>query len=218
MSYRYRVPMRVIRVLGSIVAAYVALCLAALGLDFVKSMSEDSVCTVGTVTAAEYTELLNRAKKQNWTVWPSLSNGLFWPTDKVISPPGPGYEDAAENIFNGRIAVLSPEGSSFDQKLAASHALMRSMNLSLVRTHRVKGLTSAEGTTSEHLYYMYHIAQRRFAPLCIYCFFWPTSDINLHFEQINGAEPILRNVFIRHSSFLYSSPADQFSPEGCPTI
>src|SRR5437899_3057746 len=54
-------------------------------LTFVDPAPAQDDCAFGSVSKAEYLQLLRRAKAQDWTVWPGLSNGLFSASERVPS-------------------------------------------------------------------------------------------------------------------------------------
>src|ERR1051325_10639139 len=51
-------------------------------------------CAIGSVTADQYRQLYDQAKAQRWSIWPGLSNGIFWPSDRVLMEPSPSFQRA----------------------------------------------------------------------------------------------------------------------------
>ena len=55
--------------------------------SYIKWPSEQDRCAFGSVQNAEYRRLLASAKAQQWSVWPGLSNGIFWRSDRYLRLP-----------------------------------------------------------------------------------------------------------------------------------
>jgi hypothetical protein len=82
-------------------------------------------CAFGSIAVGRYRTLFDQAWKQPWSVWPTLSNGLFWPSDRGPLPPTAAVSARAENRLIGYIRDLAPAKASANEQLAAAHAVMR---------------------------------------------------------------------------------------------
>lgn len=209
---------RVARSFGLLVVLYGVISIASFAVAFVPTSPNQDTCEFGTVSNPGYQALLKQAKAQQWTVWPDLSNGLFWPTDRGIYPQSRNYDQSVDAFLQSKISALSPAQDPFDRRLAASHALMRAMNLTFVKSQQVAGVRTSDGTIPQHLIYMYRLPQRRFAPLCAHCFYYTASIMKVSFEKKDGEEPRLRRVFVHHTEPKYDSRVAELDPQDCPSI
>ena len=111
--------------------------------------SESDDCMFNTVSNTQYRNLFDQAKQQSWTVWPGLSDGVFWPSDRGWrSLPSPQFEKALGNRFHGAIDELIHDRRSADMELAAAHAVMRSIGADLVSAFEILGFPERDRQSS----------------------------------------------------------------------
>lgn len=128
-------------------------------------------CYFGSINDVEYENISSRANAQPWTVWPGLSNGVF-------------FASRGDNI--GRQLILhigelaGPDPSS-NRQLASAHAVMRSIGAEYVQTQELPdtGRTNA----SSRVYFTYYLPQVRFAPACFFCLVWWYTTIQIIFSH-----------------------------------
>lgn len=160
----------------------IALLLMLWAISFIDLGGGPEKCAFNSVTEDEYRQLLVQAKAQRWTVWPDLSNGIFFPSiqsPKGYSVPGATYGPATDDKLLGFIRQLVPADSrSADRELAAAHALMRSIGAELVD---ISNIAPYNGRAS--ISFTYFLPQRRFAPLCLLCFIFPDTTILVNFDR-----------------------------------
>jgi hypothetical protein len=179
----------VMRTLALLAVLYGVISISSFALAFAPTSLKHDLCEFGDISNDAYQALLKQAKAQQWMIWPDLSNGLFWPTDRWLYPQSRNYAQSVDEFLQSQIAALSPVQEPFDRRLAAAHALMRAMNLTFVKSQQVAGVQTSDGTIPRHLIYMYRLPQRRFAPLCAHCFYYTTSVMNLSFEKKTAKSP-----------------------------
>ena len=94
-------------------------------------------CSVGSISVAEYERILSRAGAQRWTVWPGLSNGVFWPSDNGFRGPTASFNSNLNDQLLSHIRELAGSDPSINRQLASAHAVMRSMGAEYVQTQEV---------------------------------------------------------------------------------
>jgi hypothetical protein len=142
--------------------------------------SEPDDCVFNTVSNTQYRNMLDQARRQPWTVWPGLSDGIFWPSDRGRRLPSPQFEQALAERLRKAVDELAGDHPSADAELAAAHALMRSIGASLVSSLEVR---PSPGQPHPFVYFRYFLPQRRFAPLCLTCLIWRYTTIAVSFEH-----------------------------------
>jgi hypothetical protein len=199
---------RLLKVIIWVAGGYVAVCLVIWAAAFVDRAPRQDNCTFGSIASADYRKLLSQASAQDWTVWPDLSRGLFWPSNDFLHPQSRGYHSAVERALLLRARALTPSSSSFHEQLAAIHALMRSINAEFVLAARVKELQ----------YFTYYLPYRRFAPLCPFCFLYGSrdSDITFAFEENERGFHLVR-VVVRHPGLKFQTDKNRLPAVGCPS-
>jgi hypothetical protein len=181
----------------------------------------DDNCTIGTVSAEQYRELYRQAKAERWTVWPGLSNGLFWPSDRGLREPSPSFEKALGDKLLEAIEQLSVDRGAADAQLAAAHAVMRSLGADYVSVFEIPDFAQNGRKVSTRVQFEYFLAQRRFAPLCLPCFVSRYSTIGIVFSH-DLARNIYRfdHVFVLHGDLKYDpNPSKQRNVSStCPAF
>jgi hypothetical protein len=168
--------------------------LALLGLLWAISFVDVFIpqdCSFGSVTASEYQKILSAARAQRWTVWPGLSNGVFFPSDRGIGVPTSSFDDAVNNQLLDHARELAGPGQSADRQLAAAHAVMHSIGAEYVR---VSEIPDTHRTSVSNVHFTYFLPTIRFAPGCLICLAWwyttidiiVSHDIGAHQYQLNA--------------------------------
>ncbi|MGA8611705.1 MAG: hypothetical protein WB760_08290 [Xanthobacteraceae bacterium] len=166
------------------------------GLSLIDPAPAQDNCPLKSVSRSEYLRLLAQAKAQDWTVWPGLSKGIFWPSNRWLAPPVSDQAlevSIAERLLRS-IEALPFDHNSADAQLAAAHAVMRRIQAELVDVDSLVAIPGA-GMPPATLF-RYYIPQRRFAPLCLPCFFWRYTTISVVFRE----ETMAKNMRLMSSS------------------
>ena len=164
-------------------------------------------CTFGSVANTGYRRLLREAKAQDWSVWPGLSNGLFWSSDHGWI----GTLEARQGEYlRGSIERLTFDHGSPDAQLAAAHAVLRSMKADWVR------VSEFPSGTSTVIQFNYYLQQRRFAPLCLHCLLWPFTTIDVSFRRTNSES--LDRVIVLHGGLEYDPRKVDRDVHACPAF
>jgi hypothetical protein len=88
---------------------------------FLQTDPEQDACTFGPVSNARYRELLAEAKRRDGTTWPKLRiSGWFFPAT-------PGEREGLQAGITRRIDDLTANMTSVYEKIAAMHAVARSL-------------------------------------------------------------------------------------------
>jgi hypothetical protein len=163
---------------------------------------EPDDCVFNTVSNTQYRNMLDLAKRQPWTVWPGLSDGLFWPSDRGWkNRPSPQFENVLGNRFRGAVDELIHDRRSADMELAAAHALMRSIGAHLVSAFEILGFPERDRHIVQ---FRYFLPQRRFAPLCLTCLIWRYTTIAVNFEHDLAANAYqLDDIIVLHGDLKY---------------
>lgn len=200
--------MHVVKWIAIIAAAAVLVPLLTMVTLWIASLpiwqSDPDDCVFNTVSNTQYKSMLVQAKRQPWTVWPGLSNGMFWPSDRGWkSERSPQFEKALGDRFRGIVDELVHDRRSADMELAAAHALMRSIGARLVSVFEVPPFPEA-GRPHALLYFRYFLPQRRFAPLCLTCLVWRYTTIAVTFEHdlVSNAYQF-DGITVQHGDFKY---------------
>jgi hypothetical protein len=133
--------MHVVKWIAIIAAAVVVVPLLTTITLWIASLpiwqSERDDCAFNTVSNRQYRDVLDQAKRQRWSVWPGLSNGVFWPSDRGFRLPGPQFEEVLGERLREAVDDLAGDYPSAEVQLAAAHALMRSLGANLVSASEV---------------------------------------------------------------------------------
>jgi hypothetical protein len=189
-------------------------------ISFLGAGGDDN-CTIGTVSAEQYRGLYRQAKVEPWTVWPGLSNGVFWPSDRGVRSPSPSFEKALGERLLQAVYALSFDHDAADAQLAAAHATMRSLGADYVSVFEIPDLAQNGRQVSTHVQFEYFIAQRRFAPLCLPCFLSGYSKIGIVFSHNLARNTYhLHDVFVLHGDWEYGpNPSKQRNvSSACPAF
>jgi hypothetical protein len=138
-------------------------------------------CSIGSIGSAEYERILSRAGAQRWTVWPGLSNGVFWPSDNGFRGPTASFKSNLDDQLLSQVKELAGPDASMNRQLASSHAVMRSMGAEYVRTEEVPDMRGDR--TASHVRFTYYLPQVRFAPVCVLCLIWSYTTIDVIFSH-----------------------------------
>jgi hypothetical protein len=167
--------------------------------------SQNGDCTFGEVSSDEYRRLVAQAKSQQWTVWPSLSNGIFWPSDRGLYPASRSFEKTIDDRLQQAIERLSFDHSSANAQLAAAHAVLRSIGADYVSVFEIPDFRQGGKLVSTQVEFLYFLPQRRFAPLCLVCFLWRYSTVGVFFHHDLLTNTYrLRLVNVLHGELKYS--------------
>jgi hypothetical protein len=131
-------------------------------------------CSIGSISNAEYQNILSRAGEQRWTVWPGLSNGVFWPSDRGFRDPTASFNSNLNDQLLSHIRELAGPDASMNRQLASGHAVMRSMGAEYVQTQERAG---------SRVRFTYYLPQVRFAPVCVLCLIWWYTTIDVIFSH-----------------------------------
>ncbi|KRR19360.1 hypothetical protein CQ14_38095 [Bradyrhizobium lablabi] len=138
-------------------------------------------CSIGSINDVEYGRILSRAGAQRWTVWPGLSNGVFWPSDNGFRGPTGSFNSNLNGQLLSHVRELAGPDASIDRQLASGHAVMRSMGAEYVQTQEVPDVRRDRGASSVH--FTYYLPQVRFAPACVLCLIWWYTTIDVIFSH-----------------------------------
>ena len=138
-------------------------------------------CSIGSISDAEYQNILSRAGAQRWTVWPGLSNGVFWPSDRGFRGPTESFNSNINDQLLSHIRELAGSDPSFNRQLASAHAVMRSMGAEYVQTQEVPDTRGDRASSRVH--FTYYVPQVRFAPVCVLCLIWSYTTIDVIFSH-----------------------------------
>jgi hypothetical protein len=208
----------------------VALLLALWAISVIDFAAGPENCAFNSVTEDQYQQLLVQAKAQRWTVWPGLSNGIFWPSEQPPADRDPhpdylpqylpqrlkaAYGPATDEKLLALIRQLvGPQSRSADRELAAAHALMRGIGAELVSIFNI-----APYDGHSKIDFTYFLPQRRFAPLCLLCWLLPYTRIQVVFDRpVATGIVALDRVVVVHSK-LDGNPSKEPNIEGpCPAF
>jgi hypothetical protein len=183
----------------ALLSLLIVLCLWLVTLPW---QFEKADCAFRGVSKAQYENLLDQAKHQSWTVWPGLSNGVFWPSDRGFRWPSPGFEQSLSQRLRQAVDELVPDHPTADVRLAAAHALMQSLGASLVSVSEVRPFPEA-GQPHALVYFRYFLRQRRFAPLCLTCFLWRYTTIAIGFQRDPSREYKFASITVLNGDLKY---------------
>lgn len=225
-----------VAIAGCIAAASVPSLVLLFWLMSYLDFTPQTPCQIGAVTDVEYQNLFERAKAQQWTVWPGVSDGILLPSRVAKSEPGsqPLTSVLRDKLVES-IRELAPNEQDADMQLAAAHAVMRAMRAEYVRRYEVSPGYENGQLRGRGISFMYFIPQIRFAPLCATClFFWETTiiasfsyDSKLEKYKFHTIYPSFANILYHPNrsdsrnvpagscpSFkLISNPSDKFQKE-----
>jgi hypothetical protein len=138
-------------------------------------------CSIGSISDVEYERILSRAGAQRWTVWPGLSNGVFWPSDSGFRRPTASFNRNLDDQLLAHVRELAGPDASMNRQLASSHAVMRSMGAEYVQTEEVPD--KHRDRAASHVRFTYYLPQVRFAPACVLCLIWSYTTIDVIFSH-----------------------------------
>jgi hypothetical protein len=138
-------------------------------------------CSIGSIGDVEYQRILSRAGAQHWTVWPDLSNGVFWPSDRGFRGPTASFSSNVNAQLLSHIRELAGSDPSINRQLASAHAVMRSMGAEYVQTQEVPDMR--RDRTGSRVRFTYYLPQVRFAPACVLCLIWWYTTIDVIFSH-----------------------------------
>jgi hypothetical protein len=138
-------------------------------------------CSIGSISGAEYQNILSRAGEQRWTVWPGLSNGVFWPSDRGFGVPSESFKSNIDDQLLSHIRELAGADPSVNRQLASAHAVMRSMGAEYIETHEVPDMRRDRAGSRAR--FTYYLPQVRFAPACVLCLVWWHTTLDVIFSH-----------------------------------
>jgi len=207
---------------GRIIALPMAgVLLGSWAVSFIDPAPAQNDCPLQSVSHREYLLLLAAAKEQDWTVWPGLSKGIFWPSDNWLAPPA--RNQAFELSINERllrsIEDLTFDHASGDAQLAAVHAVMRSIHAEFVSVQKVGACDGCSPPNPPRVYFRYFIPQRRFAPLCLPCFIWWYTTIGVSFSQDSSNDRYaLEQIAVLNADLKYDPHKERERNAVCPEL
>jgi hypothetical protein len=163
-------------------------------------------CQIGQVSKQQYRQMLRQAKGEIWGVWPNLSNGIFWPSDRGLYPASRSFEKGINERLQQAMEQLNFDRSSADAQLAAAHAVLRSIGADFTRVSEIADFRQQGKLVSTHVNFLYFLPQRRFAPLCLVCFLFRYSTISISFRHDLIADVYRFDHFnVLHGEFKYDA-------------
>ena len=138
-------------------------------------------CSIGSISGAEYQNILSRAGAQSWTVWPGLSNGVFWPSDRGFRVPTESFNSNLNDQLLSHVRDLAGPDAPISRQLASAHAVMRSMGAEYVQTLEV--LDMRRDRAGSRVRFTYYLPQVRFAPVCVLCLIWSYTTLDVIFSH-----------------------------------
>jgi hypothetical protein len=157
-----------------------ALPLVLWAFSFAELFGQEK-CSIGSISDVEYERILSRAGAQRWTVWPGLSNGVFWPSDNGFRGPTASFNGNLNDQLLSHIRELAGSNPSVHRQLASSHAVMRSMGAEYVQSQEVPDMRRDRAVS--HVHFTYYLPQVRFAPACVLCLIWSYTTIDVIFSR-----------------------------------
>lgn len=155
-------------------------------------------CSIGSVSDVEYQRILSRAGAQRWTVWPGLSNGVFWPSDNGFRGPTASFKSNINDQLVSHVRELAGPDASMNRLLASGHAVMRSMGAEYVQTEEVPGPRGDR--SGSRVRFTYYMPQVRFAPVCVLCLIWWDTTIDVMFShEVATGRYELQQVTVQHA-------------------
>jgi hypothetical protein len=199
------------------IVGLLALLLVLWLTSFVAPAEDD--CAFNSVSKAEYRRLLGEAKAQEWTVWPGLSNGIFWPSDRGLKQPTQSFESMLGSRLLRSIEQLTTNPASADAQLAAAHAVMRSIRAEYVSVFDIPDFRENGKLVRSHVHFMYFMPQIRFAPLCFFCLPWWSTTVQVVFRHdVAAASYGLERVVVLHSGLKYDPTRERNTSDECPVF
>jgi hypothetical protein len=142
-------------------------------------------CSFGAANNNDYRRLLSEAEAQPWTVWPGLSSGVFFPSDRGFRVPSSSFESGLNIQLLTHIRELIGADQSIDRQLAGAHAAMSSVGAEYVN---VSEIADVGRPGFSHVYFTYFLPTIRFAPECFICLVWWDTTIDIIFSHDVGAD------------------------------
>jgi hypothetical protein len=174
---------KLISIVAGVVVLVPALILVTLWISsFPIWQSQSADCEFRQISNLQYKNMLEQAKRQPWTVWPYLSNGLFWPSDRGLRPPSSIFEKSIGKQLQDAISELAGKNPTGEVELSSAHAVMRSIGANLVNSSEVPPFPKM-GRIHPTVNFRYFLPQRRFAPLCLVCLIWRYTTIIISFDH-----------------------------------
>lgn len=183
--------------------------------------SDRDDCVFNTTSNTQYRSLLDQARRQSWTVWPGLSDGVIWPSDRGLRMPTPQFEQALGGRLREAVGELAGDHPSADVELAAAHALMRSIGANLVNVIEIPDFHQGDRKVRSNIIFRYYLPQRRFAPLCLHCLVWRYSTIAIDFQHGLATDTHrLDRIVVLHGDLKYDPDPikDRNVDTDCPTF
>jgi hypothetical protein len=186
---------------------------------FVDPAPQQDDCSFNSVDKSEYQRLLGLAKAQDWTVWPGLSKGLFWPSEEPFAQPMPAFERALGDHLLQSIEKLAVDATRPDHRLAAAHAVMRSIRAEYVNVWDIPDFRENGRLVRTYIHFNYFTPQRRFAPLCLHCLVRPYTTMSVIFRhEIEANTYTLERVNVLNGGLKYDPKKERNSSDVCPAF
>jgi hypothetical protein len=215
--------MKLMRIfLVTIVALPFALICILFGLwllSFVDPAPNQDDCAFNSVNKSQYQSLLSQAKAQDWTLWPGLSKGIFWPSSRFFAADDSVAEKVGERLRQA-INELKFDHDSADAQLAATHAVMRSIGAEYVSIFEIPILGFPDRSVTT-IVLTYFIPQRRFAPLCLPCVLWWYTTIMVTFRREVATDKYTPDQLVVLNAglkYVPSKSAERNIPGPCPVF
>ena len=197
---------KILSVLGTLLALPTLLWAVVWVVSFIDRFGQER-CTFGSINDVEYERISSRASAQRLTVWPGLSNGVFFPSS--------GDNIGGQLVLHVR--ELAGSDPSSNRQLASAHAILRSIGAEYVHTLEVR-----RNNASSNVLFTYYLPQVRFAPACFFCLVWWYTTIDVIFSHELATDRYeFQAVNVLHAQLKYN-PAKESArnvPWGsCPAL
>ncbi len=156
LAARSKIRIGMLSVFGTLLAIPTLLWAGIWIVCFIDRFGEK--CNFGSINDVEYESISSRARAQPWTVWPDLSNGVF-------------FASRGDNIgrqLTLHIGELAGSDPSSNRQLASAHAVMRSIGAEYVQTQELPDT----GRTKPVRVFISHTTCRRFGSRQLASFVW----------------------------------------------
>jgi hypothetical protein len=213
---RYRVAIGAILALPIVgVAALLILWLAA----FIDPAPQQDDCAFRSVGPDEYRELRRQADARGVSLWPGLSRGVIWPSNRPFAQPTWDFEPALGQELLRAIELVAGTAASSDRQLAAAHAVMRSMRAEYIGAWNIPDPRENGRLASTRVHFNYFMPQRRLAPLCLHCLAWPYTTIGVVFRHEIGPNTYgLDHVVVLNGGLKYDPAKERNISDACPSF
>ena len=168
MGARSQIRIGVLSVFGTLLAIPTLLWAGIWIVGFIDRFGEK--CNFGSINDVEYESISSRASAQPWTVWPGLSNGVF-------------FASSGNNKVVSSSCTLESCLDPIHQAIASWHPLTPSCAASAPNTSRLRNCPTRAELTPVRIFISHYLPQVRFAPACFFCLVWWYTTIQIIFSH-----------------------------------